>query len=278
MKRSYTERFDQYPRARAAVLPGVVEHPVGRPGGRQLEVGVGKDDVGAVARRLRGSPVSICSAQPAMMRRPTSVEPVKHTLRTARWATKRSPATLPLPSRICRTPSGSAGLEQSSPIRRHAERGELGGLDDDGVAGGQRRCEAPPGDSHGEVPGHDDGGDTERLVEGDVDAPRHRDLPAAVALGRHGVVLDHVAHVAGLPARISDHVASVGRLDAASSSRWPSTAAAKQQSDRARSTDATARRARRRRRPGRWPHPSPRPCGPRPLRSPSHRRDCGRPR
>ena len=52
-----------------------------------------------------------------MMPRPTSVEPVKHTLRTAGWVTKRSPTTLPLPGRICRTPSGSPASRASSPMR-----------------------------------------------------------------------------------------------------------------------------------------------------------------
>ena len=42
----------------------------------------------------------IWRAHPAMISRPTSVEPVKHTLRTAGWETKRSPTTLPLPGRI----------------------------------------------------------------------------------------------------------------------------------------------------------------------------------
>ena len=53
----------------------------------------------------------------------------------------------------------------------------------------------------------------ERLVEGDVDAAGHRDLPAALALGRGGVVLEHVAHVARLPAGVADHVAGVGHLE-----------------------------------------------------------------
>ena len=48
-------------------------------------------------------------------------------------------------------------------------------------------------------------------MEGDVDAAGHRDLAAAVALGRRGVVLEHVADVAGLPAGVPDHVAR----------RWP---------------------------------------------------------
>ena len=59
----------------------------------------------------------ICWAQPAMTERPTSVEPVKHTLRTSGWATKRSPITLPLPGRICSTPSGSPASRASSPMR-----------------------------------------------------------------------------------------------------------------------------------------------------------------
>ena len=59
----------------------------------------------------------IWSAQPAMTDRPTSVEPVKHTLRTAGWATKRAPTTLPLPGRISRTPSGRPASSASSPMR-----------------------------------------------------------------------------------------------------------------------------------------------------------------
>ena len=86
------------------------------------------------------------------------------------------------------------------------------GFEHDGVAGGQGRGEAPAGDGHGEVPGHDDAHDAQRLVEGDVDAAGHRDLPAAVALGGAGVELEHVADVARLPAGVADHVAGVGHL------------------------------------------------------------------
>ena len=155
----------------------------------------------------------ICSAQPAMTARPTSVEPVKHTLRTAGWDTKRSPTTLPLPGRICRTPSGRPGFERQLADAQRAERGQLGRLEDDGVAGGQRRREAPAGDGHGEVPGHDHAHDTQRLVERDVDATGNRDLPTALALGCGGVELDHVAHVARLPAGVADHVARIGHLE-----------------------------------------------------------------
>ncbi len=58
-----------------------------------------------------------CSAQPAMIRLPTSVEPVKQTLRTSGWVTKRSPTTEPLPGMIVSTRSGSPASRASSPIR-----------------------------------------------------------------------------------------------------------------------------------------------------------------
>ncbi len=58
-----------------------------------------------------------CCAQPAMTERPTSVDPVKQIFRTAGWSTNRCPTTLPLPGRICNTPSGSPASSASSPIR-----------------------------------------------------------------------------------------------------------------------------------------------------------------
>jgi hypothetical protein len=58
-----------------------------------------------------------CSAARAMMRVPTSVEPVKQTLRTSGWVTNRSPTTEPFPGRTVRTCSGSPASRASSPIR-----------------------------------------------------------------------------------------------------------------------------------------------------------------
>ena len=51
------------------------------------------------------------SAHPAMIRLPTSVDPVKQTLRTTGWVTKRQPTTEPGPVTTWRTPSGQPGLE-----------------------------------------------------------------------------------------------------------------------------------------------------------------------
>ncbi len=57
------------------------------------------------------------SAQPTMIDLPTSVEPVKQTLRTAGWATNRCPTTEPLPGTIWKTSSGRPASRASSPSR-----------------------------------------------------------------------------------------------------------------------------------------------------------------
>ena len=54
--------LDQNARTGAAVLPGVVEHPGGRTGRGQLEIGVGEDDVGALAPQLERHPLDLLGA------------------------------------------------------------------------------------------------------------------------------------------------------------------------------------------------------------------------
>ena len=58
-----------------------------------------------------------CSAQPAMIRLPTAVEPVKATLRTSGCSTRRHPASAPVPTITFSTPSGSPASSASSPSR-----------------------------------------------------------------------------------------------------------------------------------------------------------------
>ena len=55
--------------------------------------------------------------------------------------------------------------------------------------------------------------DSERLIEGDVDAAGDRDLATGVAFGSPGVVVQDVADVAGFPARVGDGVPGVGDLE-----------------------------------------------------------------
>ena len=153
------------------------------------------------------------SAAPRMIRCPTAVEPVKQTLRTAGWVTNRSPTTEPLPGDDGEDALGEPGLEGELAEPHRGQRGQLGGLEHDGVAGRQGRGEAPAGDRHREVPRHDDPDDAERLLERDVEAAGDRDLPAEQPLRRGRVVGQHVADVAGLPAGVADRVAGVGHLE-----------------------------------------------------------------
>ena len=97
-----------------------------------------------------------------------------------------------------------------------AERGqrrELGRFQDHGVAGGEGGSEAPAGDGHGEVPGHDHAHDPERFLEGDVDAARYRYLAAEQPFRGRRVVVEHVADVARLPPGVADGVAGVDHLE-----------------------------------------------------------------
>ena len=119
-----------------------------------------------------------CSAQPAMIRLPTSVEPVKHTLRTSGWVTNRSPTTEPLPGRTVSTCSGRPASSASSPIRIAVSGVSSAGLSTTVLPAARAGAKPQPGDRHREVPGHDDADHAERLVERDVDAAGHRDLAA----------------------------------------------------------------------------------------------------
>ena len=153
------------------------------------------------------------SAQPAMIFLPTAVEPVKPTLRTSGWVTKRSPTTDPAPGMIVSTPSGIPASQRELTDPDRGQRGQLGGLHDHRVAGGQRGRHPPGQDRHREVPRHDDADHAERLVEGHVEAAGHRDLPAEHPLRGGRVVVQAVPDVAGLPGRVAPGVARVADLE-----------------------------------------------------------------
>lgn len=104
---------------------------------------------------------------------------------------------------------GQTGLECELAEADAGEGGPFGRLQHDGVARCEGGGEAPRGDRHGEVPRRDHADDAQGLVEGDVHAAGDRNLLADQSLGRCRVVFEHVAHVAGLPARLRDRVARV---------------------------------------------------------------------
>ena len=154
-----------------------------------------------------------CSAQPAMIRLPTSVEPVKQTLLDQLVGDEPLADHRALAGQDGQDVLGQSGLERQLADPDRGERGELGRLEHHGVAGGQRGREAPAGDRHREVPRHDHADDAQRLVERDVGAAGDRDLPAEQPLGRPGVVVQAVADVAGLPPGVAPGVAGVADLE-----------------------------------------------------------------
>ena len=105
------------------------------------------------------------------------------------------------------------GLEDQLGEPQRGERRQLGRLQDDGVAAGERGAELPAGDVEREVPGHDQPDDAERLAEGHVDAARDRDRLAVVLVDGAGVEVEDLRDHADLGARAGDRLADVLRLD-----------------------------------------------------------------
>ncbi len=204
--------LDEDPRARAAVLAGVAEDGAGRARCRGLEVGVGEDHV----RRL-------------------TAELERHALDRLRGARGDPAADLGRPSegdlgdvRVGDEPLATlatgpgddvehalreAALDGEPFELERAQRGQLGRLEDDRVARGERRPELPGGDRQREVPGHDQPDDAERLPEGHVDPAGDRDRVAEQALRRCGVVAEGVGDHADLAAGVADRLAGVAGLE-----------------------------------------------------------------
>ncbi len=155
----------------------------------------------------------IVSAAPRITPRPTSVEPVKPIFATSGCSTSRWPTTRALADEDVDDAFGDAGLEDELGEPERGERRQLGGLEDDGVAAGERRAELPGGDVEREVPRDDQPDDAERLAEGHVDAAGDGDRLAVVLVDRAGVEVEDVGDHADLAARAGDRLADVLRLD-----------------------------------------------------------------
>ena len=146
--------LDQDPRPRAAVLAGVVEDGVRRRGGRRGDVGVGEDDVGALAAELEGHRLDLVGAAGhdplADLGRAGEDDLADQLVGHEPLADHR-----PLARQHRQHVLGQPGLERQLADPDRGQRRDLGGLEHDGVAGGQRGREAPAGDRHREVPRHD---------------------------------------------------------------------------------------------------------------------------
>src|SRR6266545_3797253 len=150
-----------------------------------------------------------CSAQPAMICLPTSVEPVKHTLRTAGWVTNRCPTTDPRPGTTVNTPSGSPASRPSSARRSAVSGVTLAGLSTTVLpaarAGAKPHAAIGIGKFHGTI--------TPTTPSGSwkvTSTPPGTGICRPV--NRAGVVVQDVADVASLPPGVADGVSRVAHL------------------------------------------------------------------
>ncbi len=211
MKRSSTGALHQDPGPRAAILPGVVEHRVGRGRGGLLQIGIGEHDVGALPAQFQGEPLDLPRASGHHLA-PDLGRPGEHDLPDRRMIDQALAHHPALARQHLQHPVGQAGLGRQLADPDGGQRGHLGRLGDHGVPRGQGRRHAPGQDRHREVPRHDQPDHADGLVEGDVQAAGHRNLPPGQPLGRGRVVVQDVADVPGLPAGLAERMTRAGDL------------------------------------------------------------------
>ena len=130
------------PRRRGAVLAGVVEAGVSARPGHGLDVGVVEHDHRRLAAELEVHPLERCGGRAGDLLA-GGHSPVSETMRTAGWRTSAAPAGSPSPV-IDVEHAGRAGSPRiSSHQPQQRERGLLGRLEHDGVAGGERGADLP---------------------------------------------------------------------------------------------------------------------------------------
>ena len=191
----------------------VIEHCTRSRGSSGLEVGIGEHNVGALATQLERDSLDLIGAarHDALAHSGASGE--------ANFANRgvldEAPTNLGASANhhIEHT-LGKPGLEGQLAKANGAQRRELRGLDDHGVAARQRRPNLPCRGQDRKVPGSDDTNDTKRLVEGHRDATRHRNGGASVLIDAAGVVVQHLGGGVGAPHAVADGHAHVHRVEA----------------------------------------------------------------
>ena len=170
--------------------------PARMPGLGGLEVGVGEHDVGALAAELERRAGEPARRPRAAISLPVPSLPVKAMRATSGWSTSAPPAS-PSPVTTLMTPVREAGLLGQAHRLEDARAGVLRRLDDDGVAGRERRRQRVHHEQHGRVPGDDDPDHAERLAQRVVEDAR--------AVVRDDAALDLVREAAEVVEPLGDH-------------------------------------------------------------------------
>ena len=168
---------------------------------RSRSGGSAQDDLGILAAELEDDALEIRLRGVAWSRsRPTSVEPVKATMSTSMCRQRAAPMTARRTGHDVEDAGGNARLGRQFGQAEGAERGLLGWLDHDAVAGGEGRPDLPGRHLRRKVPGHDHAHHADRLA--------HDHGHVLGAGGRHALV--KLVDQLGVPA---DAVDGVGNVD-----------------------------------------------------------------
>ena len=206
--------LDDRPAAGRADLAGVDEGRGQRVVDGRLEVGVGEDDVRALAAELEGDPLDV--DRRAAEQRPAGVEPAGQRDEVDVGAVgQRLPDARPGPRTRLTTPPGSPGLlEQPGQVDR-AQRRVVGRLHHRRVAGGQRRGDLPAHLEERVVPRPDQRAHADRFVDDPAQRVRvvRVDQAPGLLVGQVGVVAEDPGDVAHVPAALAHRLAGVQRLE-----------------------------------------------------------------
>jgi hypothetical protein len=191
----------------------VQEHRGEREVEGDVEVGVGEDDVGVLAAELEGYLLHRAGRRshqpPTGLQAPGERDQVDARVGRERRAGGRAGAEDEVPDA-----RGQARLlEQPHEVDR-AVRGELAGLEDEGVAGGQARRDLPGDLQQRVVPRGDQRADSHRLVHDAADDVRVPgvDHPAGVLGGHPAVVAEDRDHVGDVVLALHQALAGVEGL------------------------------------------------------------------
>ena len=208
--------MDDQPRAGVAGLAAVVEDPPadGRRGRGQV-ADVGEDDLRALAAELERDGLDVRLADRPQQRPADLGRAGERDLVDARMAREGVADDRAGTGHDVEDAVGQAGLGRQLGEAQGAQRRLAGRLEDDRVAGRERRAELPGGDDQRVVPGHDRGDHADRLAgdERQRVGPGRADL-AVDLVDRLGVPLERRGGARDVhPERVADRLADVERLE-----------------------------------------------------------------
>ena len=185
--------MDDDARARVAGLALVVVDAPGDRLGRRPDIGVGHDDMRALAAAFERDALHVALAgidhhQLADLRRAGEADDVDVGMQRQRLARALAEARHDIEHAV-----GNAGLLGELGEIERAERRLLGGLQHDRIAGDQRGADLPGRDDQRIVPGHDGADHAERFLAHHRDVARADRRDLVVDLVRElGVILDAI--------------------------------------------------------------------------------------